>query len=323
MEKIFARENLELARSTLCDWSMASAEVLKAIVTAMHQDARRNAFCSCIDATGVMVQQKERCRWGHFWVMVADRDHVLFCYSRTHDHTVPLKLLSGFEGYLQADASSVYEALYGQGDAIEVACWAHARRYFHKALPSDRERAMTGIGLINQLFAIDREISDLPPSRRLEERRRRSTPVVDAFEAWTDIEKLTTLPKSPIAAALTYAFNQRVPLRRFLDDGRLRLDNNLSELELRRQAVGRKNWLFVATDDGGEANATIVSLVASCELHDLDSQAYLRDVLTVIPGYPEADMIDLAPKNWRATRERLVRQGHLPDASAAATAAAP
>lgn len=322
MEKIFAREGVDLSRSTLCEWSMTCAEKLKGIVSAMFDDARKRAHCICIDATGVLVQQKERCRWGHFWVMIADRDHVLFSYSRTHDKDVPLKLLKGYAGYLLADASSVYEALYGLGDVTEVACWAHTRRYFHKALPTDRERALAALGFISKLFAIEREIADLPPARKVAERQRRSRPVVDAFEAWTDVESLTTLPKSPLAAGLTYATNQRAALRRFLEDGRLRLDNNPSELELRRQAVGRKNWLFVATDDGAEANATLVSVIASCELHDIDPWAYLRDVLTVLPETADLDPLELAPLNWNATRERLVRQGLLPDvAQRPATAA--
>lgn len=171
-------------------------------------------------------------------MLIADRDHVIFSYSRKHDQLVPLRLLHGYKGYLLADAAGVYEALYRTELVVDVACWAHTRRYFYKALPTDRERAAAGIAFIDKLFEIERDIASQPPTRKLQERKRRSAPIVSAFATWTEVESLVVLPKSPIAAALTYARNQREPLNRFLTDGRLRLDNNLSELELRRQAVG-------------------------------------------------------------------------------------
>ncbi|XXY95652.1 transposase [Sorangium sp. So ce296] len=114
---------------------------------------------------------------------------------------------------------------------------------------------------------------------------------------------MLVLPRSPIAGAIGYARNQWTALTRFLEDGRLRLDNNRSELELRREALGRKNWIFVGSDDGAEWNATIVSLIASCALHQLDPWAYLRDVLTLLPGWPRDRVLELAPKSWKQTLE--------------------
>lgn len=315
LERMFANEGVELARSTMGGWVEASATLLKPIVDAMAKDALLSPWIG-IDATGVLVQAKEQCRRGHFWVLVAARDHVLFRFSAKHVKEEPRDFLRGYTGYVQADASSVYEHLYRTEAVTEVGCHAHNRRGFFDALGNDKERALAGIGFLNKLFAIERDLKDAPPARRLQERQRRSRPVLDAFEAWVDAQLPAVTPRSAIASALGYAQNQRVPLRRFLDDGRLRIDNNLSELELRRQAVGRKNWLFLGSEDGAEWNTTIVSLVASCELHGLDPHAYFRDVLTILGDFPNARVLDLAPKYWRATREQLVADGRLSGALA-------
>ncbi|WP_437964501.1 IS66 family transposase [Sorangium sp. So ce260] len=301
-EKIFERQGVHLARSTLCGWVGSCAEVLGHLVSAMAKDAL-SAHCIAIDATGVLVQAKDKCRRGHFWVLVADRDHVLFRFTPRHNQDGPKAFLRGYKGYVQADASSVYEELFRTEQVTEVGCWAHGRRRFFEAMSSDKERAMTALGFIHQLFAIDKATKELPPSRRTEQRRSRAQPVLDAFRAWLDREELLVLPRSPIAGAIGYARNQWAALTRFLDDGRLRLDNNRSELELRREAVGRKNWLFVGSDDGAEWNATIVSLIASCALHQLDPWAYLRDVLILLPSWPRDRVIELAPKSWKQTLE--------------------
>ncbi|WP_437997201.1 IS66 family transposase [Sorangium sp. So ce185] len=301
-EKIYERQGVHLARSTLCGWVSSCAEVLGHLVGAMAKDAL-SAHCIAIDATGVLVQAKDKCRRGHFWVLVADRDHVLFRFTPRHNQDGPKEFLRGYKGYVQADASSVYEELYRTEQVTEVGCWAHCRRRFFEAMSSDRERAMTALGFIHQLFAIDKATKDLAPSRRTEQRRSSAQPVLDAFRAWLDKEELLVLPRSPIAGAIGYARNQWTALTRFLEDGRLRLDNNRSELELRREALGRKNWIFVGSDDGAEWNATIVSLIASCALHQLDPWAYLRDVLILLPGWPRDRVIELAPKSWKQTLE--------------------
>jgi len=311
-EKISDREGVSLARSTMCNWVGASTGMLKYIVEAMYKDAR-TAHCIAIDATGVLVQAKEKCRRGHFWVLVADRDHVLFRFTPRHIQDNPKEFLRGYKGYVLADASNVYELLYKTEEVTEVGCWAHARRGFFKSLPSDKERALAAIGFITKLYTIDSETKKLPPADRTEERRRLAAPLLDAFRTWLDIEDLLVLPKSPIGKAISYARNQWEALTRFLDDGRLRLDNNISELELRRQAVGRKNWLFVGNEDGGEWNAIAVSLIASCELHGIEPWAYLRDVLILLPDWPRDRVLELSPKCWKQTlqqsdtRERLAR----------------
>lgn len=302
LEKMFERWSLHLSRSTLCGWVESCADKLAPLVGAMAKDAL-NAHCIAIDATGVLVQAKEKCRRGHFWVLVADRDHVLFRFTPHHNQDGPKEFLRGYKGYVQADASSVYEQLFRTEQVTEVGCWAHCRRKFFEAMTSDRDRATVAIGFIRKLYAIDKATKELPPSRRTEQRRKDAEPVLVAFRAWLETEDVLVLPKSPIAGAIGYALNQWTALTRFLEDGRLRLDNNRSELELRREAVGRKNWIFVGSKDGAEWNATIVSLIASCALHGIEPWAYLRDVLILLPTWPPQRVIELAPKSWKQTLE--------------------
>jgi hypothetical protein len=228
---------------------------------------------------------------------------VLFNYSRKHDGAAVDEMLAGYKGYLVADAHSVYDHLYRGGKVVEVGCWAHARRYFFKALDSDRELATAGLTHIRALFDLERTHATLPPETRVAARKDRGKRIVDGFFAWCEVEVFRALDETPIQKALRYALNQRAALSRFLDDGRLPIHNNFSERELRREAVGRKNWLFIGTDDAGEVNANFVSLIASAQLHKLEPWAYLRDLLCLLPSWSSKRVLDLAPAYWTKTVE--------------------
>jgi transposase len=175
------------------------------------------------------------------------------------------------------------------------------RRYQWKALGTDPPRAREALALTNALFRIERPLANAPPHERLRVRQAESKPIVEAFFKWCDAQVDQVLDETPIAQAIGYARNQRVALQRFLDDGRLPLHNNWSERELRREAVGRKNWLFVGSDDGGEVNATFVTLLASCQLHGLEPWTYLRDLFCLLPGWPRKRVLELAPASWKQT----------------------
>jgi transposase len=303
LEGIYGREGLPIPKSTICTWHEELAELVQPLVEAMRADALKQPYL-CTDATGVLVLAKERCRTGHFWVTVAPERHVLFQYSRRHDSAAVDALLPGYSGYLVADAHAVYDHLYRNGNVIEVGCWAHARRYFFKALESDPERSKTALAWISALFALERSMTSTPAKKRREIRQARAAPIADAFFAWCHQEADRVLDESPIAQAIGYARNQQVALRRFLDDGRLPLHNNASELNLRREVVGRKNWLFVGSDDGAEVNATFVSLLASCSLHGIEPLGYMRDLLCLLPRWPQQRVVELAPLHWRETLKK-------------------
>jgi hypothetical protein len=276
----------------------------------MWRDARGAPYL-CTDATGVLVQAKEKCKRGHFWVVVAPERHVLYAYSAAHNGAAVDAMLDGYEGYLVADAHAVYDHLFRSGKIVEVACWAHARRYWWKTLESEPETARAALAIIGELFRIERTVADAPARERAAIRARESRPVVDRFFAWCAEQAPAALDDTPLAKAIGYAFNQRAALERFLGDGRLPIHNNASELALRRQVIGRRNWLFVGNDDAAEVNTTFVSLLASCRLHGIEPWAYLRDLFCLLPSWPIARVLELAPVHWRKTREQEDTQQRL------------
>ncbi len=150
-----------------------------------------------------------------------------------------------------------------------------------------------------------------PTKKKREIRQARAAPIADAFFQWCDQEAARVLDESPMAQAIGYARNQREALRRFLDDGRLPLHNNISELNLRREVVGRRNWLFVGSDDGADVNTVFVSLLASCRMHDIEPLGYIRDLLCLLPRWPVHRILELAPAHWGKTLEQRETQQKL------------
>ena len=302
----FTREKVPIARSTLGDWVEQVADLLRPIADAMAK-ASLQAHRIHTDDTGIPVLETGKTHKGHVWVYVADDDYVVFRYTERRKGDGPREFLRGYKGYVQADAANLYDRLFGEagGSATEVGCWAHARRRFYDAQLTDKERALVGIGFIKKLYEADDVVAKLPPSRRTDERRRLTSPILDGFKAWLDAEQLTVLPQAPIADAIGYTRNQWDALKRFLDDGRLKLDNNSAERQLRRVAVGRKNWLFAGSDAGAERACVIYSLLATCKLHGVNSFDYLRDVLVRVGSHPARDVLALNPKAWKQAQKNV------------------
>ncbi len=309
-ERISAREGFELSRSTLCDWHYQLYLLTVPLLGAMWQDALSSPYL-CTDATGVLVQAKDRCRTGHFFTVVAPERYILYSYSPKHDGEAIGKILKGYKGALLADAHAIYDHLYRSGDVVEVGCWSHARRYFFKSIESDSARAHAALAIINELFRIERESSTAPPGKRRSIRQQQSRLLVERLFAWCDAEAANVLDDTPIARAIGYARNQRVALQRFLSDERLPIHNNASENALRRQRVGENNWTFLGSDDGGKVNAGFVSLLATCRLHGTEPWAYLRDLFCLLPGWPARRVLELSPAHWNQTRQHQDTQQRL------------
>lgn len=308
-EGICAREGVPITRGTMCGWSEGAQALAHLVVEAMETDSREHADVIATDATGVLVRANEKCKRGHFWVYVADRDHVIFRYSPAHSSDEPKAFFKGFHGTVLSDASNVYDVLFGLPDSTgEANCWSHARRYFYKAIESeDRDKALIGVGFCNTLFELERKWTKLPPAKRLEKRRKHSSRVIDMLKRWKD-EQLANphvAEGSRLRRALNYLTNQWPALCKFLQDGRVPIHNNESERQLRSLVVGRANWLFVGSDDTAPSTSTFVSLVASCQLHGIDPEGYLRDLFRVLPVWPKNRMLELAPKYWNATKALL------------------
>jgi hypothetical protein len=312
----------------MCRWlETLGGTVGATIVAAARREAIQSAFCLATDATGIAVQpirrndkKRQACKKGHFFVVIADRDHVFFDYTERETSNDVLEMFRGFSGYVQADAKSVYDILFRDhrehppdgatpdfATRSEVGCWYHARRGFWEAAVAAKEPvAREALFRIGRLFDDEAKWRELAPEQRKEMRERFSRPELDSFFAWAELEyRKVEHQRGLLRSALGYVRHQREALLRYLDDGRLEMENNRSERELRRVAVGRKNWLFVGSDDHAEAAANMFSLIASAQLHGLHPEAYLRDVFRVLPHWPEGRYLELAPKYWAATRARL------------------
>jgi hypothetical protein len=226
---------------------------------------------------------------------------VLFRYSPRHNREAVDQLLAGYQGFLVADAHAVYDHLFVDGHVVEVGCWSHLRRYWFKTLGSAPENGREALAMIGALFAIERSIVDATPARRLGVRQETARPIVQQFFAWCAELKPRALDETPLAKALGYATNHQPAFERFLTDGRLPLHNNWSELQLRRQVIGRRNWLFVGSDDGAEVNTIFVSLLASCGMHTIEPWTYLRDLFCLLPDWPKRRALELAPAYWKKT----------------------
>lgn len=312
-EGIYRREGFRIARSSLGEWVDASTNLLGHVFDAMWKDAKENASYCIVDATGVLVQAKDACKRAHFYVVVVPKEHVLYRFTRLNDGPTVANLLEGFHGHIHADAATVYHELYRREleHLTEVGCWSHARRKFFDALSRDRERGLVGIGYISHLYDAHRATIDTDGIADTAKRAELARPILARLLRWARREFRAVEEGTPIHLALGYLVRQRRALLRFLDDGRIRLDTNPAELALRQEVVGRKNWLFVGSDDGAKWNTIAVSLIASCQMHAIEPWAYLRDVLTLLPSWSQQRVLELAPKNWRATAATLAVQERL------------
>ena len=326
-EDRFARLGVPLDRGTMCRWMEdAGATAGATVVKAMRDEAIATAFCIATDATGVAVQpiadkgRRQPCRRGHYFVLIADRDHIFFEYTAKETSAVVAEMFKGFSGYIQADAKNVYDLLFEPppdpppdadrvecGIRREVGCWSHARRKFWEAAVCKDVVGREGLARIGRLFGLEKKWKDRSAADRKTLRNQHARPHLDAFFAWAEVEFARVKDqRGVLRSALGYATRHKAALLRYLDDGRLETTNNGSERQLRRIATGRHAWLFVGSDDHAEAAGHLFSLVASSRLHRLDPEQYLRDFFRVLPHWPRDRYIELAPKYWAATRARLI-----------------
>ena len=334
LERILQRHGIEIARSTMCDWAAQCAAALRPLTDLMQQRVLGSQVIHT-DDTPVKVQDRslDRTRTGRFWVYLGDADHpyTVFAYTPSRSRDGPMRFLKAWgkdeRVYLQADAFGGYDGLYA-GDAggvvAEVACWAHARRKFYDARNSDAAVSTQALAYIRLLYDVEdqakkeakkaakqKSADDASGRRRLHDelvaaryrlRQAQAVPRLAEFRTWLESQQAErggpVLPKSPAGQAIQYAFNQWDAFCVYTTDGRLAIDNNASESALRRVAVGRKNWLFAGSDNGGRTAATLFSLIATCQRHKVEPMAYLRNVLGRIAATPASQLEQLLPDRW-------------------------
>lgn len=244
-----------------------------------------------------------RAHLGRFWSYLGDAAHlaVVYQFTWTREQKWAKEFLGAYKGYLQADAYPGYDQLYLTGDIIEVACLAHIRRRFFEALETDKERALFMLTGISRLYDIEREAKErkLTAGEVRALRQERAQPILDELKAWLDAELLRVLPKSPIGQAIQYARAQWKALLRYLEDGDLDIDNNACERTIRGIGVGRRNWLFLGSEGGGEWAAVVYSLIESAKLSGHDPYRYLKDVLVRVSSHPMNRIEELTPRLWK------------------------
>ena len=319
LERDLLDQGMRLDRGLMCRYVEHAGNTLGAtIVAAMWRDAIANGQMISTDATGAAIQPTKAkdgkslaCKKGHFFTAVVDADAVLFAYVERHTSESVQALFGDFRGYLQADASSVYDVLArgrppDTDDGVElVGCWAHCRRAFFEAALCRHPAGVQGLMRIRAMYAADAAGRRVPRAERTAFRAAHLRPLMDEFFTWAAAARDLTPGRNLATKALGYALNQEAELRRVLVDGDIPLDNTRAERALRKIVVGRKNWLFYGTDTHAESAAATFSVISTCRLHGVDPFVYFDEVLRVLPYWPRDRYLELAPQRWLATRAQL------------------
>jgi transposase len=327
-ENISQRQGVLIPRSTSSDWMAACAELLRPLYDLMVASVLQSRWLHT-DDTSVknLGHEPGTTATAHLWIYYGDREHCynVFDFTLNRQRDGPQTFLTDFHGYLHADAFSGYDALYlprpraGTAPIIEVACNAHARRKFHEARGSAALHAHQALAYYAQLYDLERAATanNFDDAQRWQMRQDLSVPILDKFKTWLDEQRPQVLPKSPMAEAMGYALNNWTALIRYTEAGFLSIDNNVAEREMKRIAIGRKNWLFVGSAKGGATAAVLYSFTSTCHRLKIDPWAYLQDVLTRLPRTPAANLSELLPDRWQTARQESVA------ATAAATNSPP
>ncbi len=308
-EDILSRYGIIIRRSTLCDWVAASADLVTPLYHLMC-DRVRASHVIHTDDTSIKMLAPGGCLSCKFWTYLGDAAHpyAVYEFSQTREGKEPSRFLAGFEGYLQADAFSGYDQVYGGGRIIEVACMAHDRRYWWEAKETDAVRAHEALSYIGRLYALEEQFEQakLEGDSLRDARQTHAVPILNDFEAWLEREHTRVLPKSLIGKAFTYTRNQWQALCRYTEDGALDIDNNAAERLMKLPAIGRKNFLFVGSEAGGDRAAILLSMVASAKHCGVDPWAWLNAVFRDLPVRLQAaasssepiPLTDLLPDAW-------------------------
>ena len=300
----FARLGVNFPPSTLGDWVAKGAWWLQPLVREMKRTLLAGDYVQ-VDETPVRVQDPDvtgKCATGWLWVLGQPGGDVIFEFHPSRGKASAQALLGDFQGYLQRDGYGVYGSLAQENAGlISVGCWAHARRKFVEALEEQNAETIFIVGELRQLYWLERHARDeaVTAEQRQKLRQEKAWPILTALRTRLEALREKTLPQSPLGKAVRYSLNEWAALTRYLADGRLEIDNNLTENAIRPSAVGKKNWLFIGHPEAGWRAAVIYTLIVSCRRRGIEPWEYLRDVLQRLPALQQSELDTLLPANWK------------------------
>jgi transposase len=304
----FAREGIQIASSTIEGWTKEALTKLEPLYGQLVFDIKSKGYLQ-VDESPIKVLESDKkgaCHQGYYWVYHAPLDGmVLFDYQPTRSSLAAKTMLDSFKGYLQTDGYVVYEKHGKRKDVIHLACWAHARREFERALENDRARAQIALSMIQKLYAIERKAREkqLDADAIKELRLNESLPIINELGKWIFEQIKSTLPKSPIGKAMQYSYARWDALSAYLYDGNLLIDNNQIENAIRPLAIGRKNYLFAGSHDAAQRAAMIYSFFAICKKHSVNPHNWLKNALQNISTINHKKIAELYPQNFNETPE--------------------
>ena len=298
------RQGIELSESTVNGWFRAISELLQplyenlvGLITSQHYLQADESPIKVLEA-----DQAKSSRTGYHWVYHAPVEKlVVFYYQPTRSRNGPQRFLKDFSGSLQTDGYSVYNELGLPNPITLLACMAHARRYFEKALDNDKARAEHALGVIRQLYQIEGQAKEqsLDDEAIKKLRQQEAIPILWCFKEWLEVNLNQVLPKSKMGKAIRYSLNLWDKLIRYTQQGIYKIDNNLIENTIRPLALGRKNYLFAGSNKAAQRAAMMYSFFATCKMHQVEPYAWLKDVLNRIPDHKVNQLEELLPQNWK------------------------
>lgn len=324
----FARYDIDLSRQTMCDWLAAGAQILSPLVDLIEQKTLNNPIIHTDDTPmPVLAPGTKKTKTGRLWVYAGrggdkhkgQHDYVFYAYSPDRKALWPQTTLLDYAGYIQADAYPGYDPLFRQdngdekqtirandlppltGKATEVACWMHARREFYRIAKHNKKQGLAyqAVQMIKPLYAIEKQAKYLTVVERYQLRQTQAKPRLDTFKTWLDESLRRVMPKTPIHAAIGYALNQWTALCRYVDDGRLAIDNGYAERLVKSPCIGKKNFLFFGSDTGGINSSHYYTLIQSAQCYQINPQHYLADVIRRLKAGLYHQLDDLLPHRWQ------------------------
>jgi len=306
--QIFKRFGYNVSKSTIGGWFSQSTSLLTTLYKKLEESIFLNADYLQIDESPIKVQDIEKkgsLHQGYMWVIRNPiKGLVLFKYNKGRSRSVPESIFKNFNGTLQTDGYKVYQGLKTKGKISLLGCMAHARRYFDKAKDNDYKRAEHVLTEMQKLYTIERKAREHKISADTRKRYRNlyALPILNELEQWLKENQVIVKPKSSIGKAINYTINLYPNLKRYIEDGRYEIDNNMIENTIRPLALGRKNYLFAGSHDAAQAYAMMYSFFATCKINNINQYDWLFDVFSKIQNHKINKLSQLLPQNWNNTQ---------------------